>query len=99
MRKEIAVLGLVLALACATVGRKMDLSLVDRLQPGISTQADAVALLGQPTAVVKDGQLTSLSWAYAHANAFGHAEVQTVTLTFGPDGKLVHSVQGAAQPR
>lgn len=89
-------IGLALA-GCATVGEEFDMSAVDKLEPGVSTIEDAVALLGPySTHVINSQGMKAYGWSYAHANGFsGRTKAKSVTLVFGPDGKLAS--KGASQ--
>ncbi len=80
---------LALAVGCVTVGTRVDPGLADRLTVGVSTRADAVALLGQPTTVTDDAAVTVLAWSYAHGNALGHAQSAAIALTFDARGILI----------
>lgn len=86
--------------SCATVGRKIDQSAVDRIKKGETTKEQVVASLGSPDRVTVLGNGdTIFSYGYARATAkpatfipivgafAGGADVQhqNCTVTFGPD--------------
>jgi hypothetical protein len=53
-------------------GNRFDSASVARLVPGLSTTQDAIALLGQPTAVSTNADGTQvLQWQYAYGTAIG----------------------------
>jgi hypothetical protein len=58
---------------CMTVGKKFDISKVDQLQPGVSTEADAKALFGEPTSVSAnpDNHHELLQWVYSQGTLVG----------------------------
>jgi hypothetical protein len=64
------------------------LSRVIELVPGISTQADAMAKLGPPTATSKIGDQTVLQWA--DANSPVH-----LAISFGMDGRMIQAASDA----
>jgi len=61
---------------------------VTELVPGISTQADAIAKLGPPTATSKIGEQTVLQWA--DANSPIH-----LAISFGMDGRMIQVASDA----
>jgi hypothetical protein len=81
----------VLLSACATVGQEVDMAAVDRLQPGVATVQEAIAVLGPySTQAANSAGIKTYGWTYAHTNGLtGKMESQAVMLSFGPDGKLV----------
>jgi hypothetical protein len=89
MRKILVVMALA-ASACSSVGRPLPLNSLRTLEPGKSTPADAVALLGQPYAVATSAtKATTYVWTYSHASAFGGAYAESVRLKFDDKGVLV----------
>jgi hypothetical protein len=98
MKSWILLAALVLLPGCATIGKPVDVSLVDQLQQNIATPADAIKLLGQPTTTtVTSVGTTVMVWSYAHGTAFGSAESKAVYLTFGADGRLQSKTVSQAQ--
>jgi len=57
--------------------------------PGISTQEDAIAKLGQPTGTSKMGDQTILQWT--DVNSHIH-----VAISFGMDGRMIQVASDAA---
>ena len=71
-------------------GRPIDPASVAGFRQGSTTRAEAIQLLGEPTATATnpaDG-VSTLSWQHAHADAAG-SSTTTVILKFGPDDKLI----------
>lgn len=89
--KTVLVAALLLA-GCASMGTNFDMAAVNTLQAGM-TEAEVVARLGQPNNRVMrpDGQ-QMLSWVHSQANFLGSAKAKSVSLLFGPDGRLVRPV-------
>jgi outer membrane protein assembly factor BamE (lipoprotein component of BamABCDE complex) len=86
---------------CATVGRKIDVSAVDRIQKGKTTRQEVLNWLGSPDHVRRDGDgIVTYSYMYVRSEVKGESfipyagvfvggsetESQSVTVTFGPDG-------------
>lgn len=84
----------VIALAsvgCATMGRPIDTAKVDAFKVGITTKAQVLEALGEPTSsTVSSAGTTVLMWTYAHAVAYGGATSTVVSCTFGSDGILTN---------
>jgi hypothetical protein len=80
--------------ACASVGKPFDLSKTDQMQPGISTEADAQQLFGEPLS--RDVNPTNnhelLRWAYAHASPMGE-NVETLAISFDENGKMLKIIR------
>ncbi len=96
MKRSAITIASIFSLACATYGQKIDFSLVEQLQTGISTKEDAIKLLGKPNVVsVGDNGLTVMNWTYAHANSItGKSESSHLTLIFDKYGKLLRKTTG-----
>ena len=89
LRTVLPLAALIVCVGCATVGTKIDASSVNLLKVGVTSKADAIALLGNPRTVSETSNGTSmLIWAYAHVQTFGSHESSSVVLTFGADGLL-----------
>jgi hypothetical protein len=71
----------------------------EHFQPGVTTRAEAVAQLGQPSSIYDqaDGSRT-LSWA-RNGGLFNESETRSLSILFGPDDKMVRVVAGAAPAR
>jgi hypothetical protein len=89
--KRFIIVGATLALgACASqVGRQFDPALAGRLQPGVSTEADAMALLGAPEAVTTaaDGR-QMLQWLYVRGAVAGGSSAH-LAIIFDGEGRMV----------
>jgi hypothetical protein len=88
----------VLALAltgCVSVGTNYSEAAAMQLRPGM-TRTEVVRLLGKPTTVVttSDG-LQQLGWVHSEGSMFG-AKARSLTLPFGPDGRLLQVPGGPA---
>lgn len=102
-----------LLFGCASVGRKIDQSAVNKIEKGKSTREDVVRLMGAPDQIAIHGQNTMMSYHYMRATAkpetfipifgafVGGANVQNQMLmvTVGPDGvvKDIFSTQGSTE--
>ena len=89
MRLLFAVLLLTMT-ACAHVGHDFDMSKVDQLTPGVSTEADAKALLGEPISVAGNASGEVLTWKYVFATGLvigSHG--QGVQIAFDQNGKMI----------
>lgn len=87
-----AMMLLLMLTACATAPtpRTLAVARYSELQPGISTYADAVSIMGLPTggAPMPGGALGAI-WI----GTPGTFAAPTVTLVFGPDGRLQRIAQ------
>jgi hypothetical protein len=70
-------------------GRRIEPSVLEGFQRGVTTRAEAIQLLGEPTTRVSGPEPggTTLTWDYLHVDAQGSIAITTV-LKFGPDDKL-----------
>ena len=111
MKRNLAVLAVVFSISCVTIGRQIDMTVVDRLEIGVTTKEDAIRLLGPPSsttvsdaaenAIKEAGPMTILTWTYAHATAVKAPEMTSVMLWFDSKGVLFRkttSLGGDAQP-
>ena len=74
--------------ACATIGGRFGED-ISRLQVGVTTEPQAVAVLGSPTASAPVGQgMTKVTWARVSDAAGSIRHSRTVTVVFGADGKM-----------
>lgn len=101
-----ATVAVLLLAGCASHGVMVSQDKVSTLKKGISTEADAVAALGQPTSVTNYNNVRVLVYSGAHAQArpasfipfigplVGGTDVQSsmVMLHFGPSGILTDVV-------
>lgn len=77
---------------CASVGRKIDVDAIDKIEKGVSTQADVRALIGAPETITTNDGKTTYNYLYSRARAkttsyipvvnhfAGGADVQTQSL-------------------
>ena len=102
MKKLLALaLTATLLAGCATVGRKLDQTSVDKIKKGETTREEVLKLIGSPDQMTRDGSgNVTFSYMYVRATAkpetyipivgafAGGANVQNqmVIVTFGPDG-------------
>lgn len=71
-------------------GDRFDPKLVGTLQPGISTEQDAIAKLGKPMAVNTYGNGDELlQWLYNYGTAVGIGGGAHAAILFGPDKKII----------
>lgn len=70
-------------------GRRIDRAVLDSFQRGVTTRAEALELLGEPskTSTHPEDGSTTCSWDYLHQDARGSIAIMTI-LKFGPDDKL-----------
>lgn len=60
------------AAGCATSGRQIDPNAVAKIQKGVTTRAQVIALMGEPQAVSNNGNgIEVLTYMYVHAQANG----------------------------
>lgn len=80
-----------LSAGCVSIGTNYDQAALNSLQPGMTTD-QVVQRLGQPNSVatLPDGR-TQLLWVHSRGSMFG-ANARSVALVFGPDGKLIRTV-------
>ena len=87
MRNLTVLVSLTLA-GCVSMGTNYSDAAVTQLQPGMS-KAEVIRLLGSPNSTVSmsDGRV-QLGWVHSQGSMFG-AKAKTLTLPFGPDGRLL----------
>lgn len=94
---------------CASAGRKIDQTSVDKLQKGVSTQADVRSAIGSPEQITKDSDGNE-TWVYIYTRsqvkgttfipivgAFAggvDTQSQSTVIKFGPD-KVVKSIESS----
>lgn len=96
MKKLLMLLAIVSLAACASLGKDFDMSKAYQLQPGISTEADAIALLGNPIARKMDetGKNEKMLWQYAYADAYGIGNTgKRLVILFDQDGKMMRIIE------
>jgi hypothetical protein len=90
------VIGIGVALAgCAQVGRTFDIANADRLVPGVSTEADAKGLLGEPITIQRNpgNGHEALVWQYVYGTGLGTGGGQKLVISFDEKGKMIAIIQ------
>jgi hypothetical protein len=93
------IIGLTLAIAaCTTIGKKFDPDRVDDLKPGISTIADATAILGPP-AFESPGRNGArlLQWQYTRISAFSGLSGADIGILFDDTGRMIRVTHSVVQ--
>jgi hypothetical protein len=97
MRNLFAVLALIglLPAGCAHVGRNFDITSADQLTPGVSTEADAKRLLGEPITVQRNPENGHdlLVWQYVYGTGLGAGGGQKLAISFDEKGKMIAIIQ------
>jgi outer membrane protein assembly factor BamE (lipoprotein component of BamABCDE complex) len=79
------------------IGNRFDISKINQLQPGISTEQDAIRLFGQPVSTTtnpqNDHQL--LIWSYAYGTALATGGRAKLAISFDANGKMLKIIQEA----
>jgi hypothetical protein len=69
-------------------GRSFDIDAVNKLVPGVSTEQDAIQLLGKPTEInTRPDGTELLQWIYAYGTVTGDGS--HVAILFGADKKII----------
>ncbi len=78
--------------ACASSGTKFEMSDVDAMRPGITTEQEATSMLGKPTTTTygPDGSKT-LGWVWVQAT-MGKSTTRSAGLLFDKNGKFVRII-------
>jgi hypothetical protein len=75
-------------------GSRFDAHTVGQLQPGVSTEQDAIAQLGPPAATSNNADGTKLlQWQYIYGTATGAGGNAHAAILFGPDHKMIRVVE------
>jgi outer membrane protein assembly factor BamE (lipoprotein component of BamABCDE complex) len=86
----IAMLAVITACVYQQHGNRFDVAAINQLRPGASTEQDAVALLGKPTATsAPENGGHVLQWYFVYGTALGTGGGAHAAILFGPDGKMV----------
>ncbi len=92
MKTPIAILFMALLFGCTTIGQKFDPALANALQPGASSIADAIAVLGTPAAESYSANGSRLlQWQYAQGTPFGGSGAHLAIL-FDADGSMIRVI-------
>lgn len=85
---------LLLLVGCASVGHRFDAAAISNLEPGVTTETESRALLGQPHQVVNlDNGGRSVHWQYISSTMGGITNNQAVSLFFDSEGRFVRIFQ------
>ena len=75
-------------------GKRFSTTSVQQLQPGVSTEQDAIALLGKPVGRVNNDDGTHLlQWQYIYGTASGIGGSAHAAVLFGSDQKMIRTVE------
>lgn len=76
--------------ACASVGQEFNMQDVRAFKPGVTTYADAYAVLGPPqsSSFGPDNSRVAV-WGHGSSNLFSGAQSKVVVLQFDSEGKFV----------
>ena len=75
-------------------GSRFDGHSVEQLQPGVSTEQDAITKLGAPAARSNYADGTQLlQWQYVYGTATGAGGNAHAAILFGPDHKMIKVVE------
>jgi hypothetical protein len=71
-------------------GSTFDIDAVNKLVPGVSTEQDAIQLLGKPAAIdTRPDGTEVLQWIYVYGTAIGVGGGSHVAILFGSDKKMI----------
>ena len=97
MKRIIAAVAIVFLSACvySQQGNLFDINNADQLQPGISTVADAKALLGEPVTVQTnpDNNHQLLIWQSAYGTAIAVGGGAKLAISFDENGRMIKILQ------
>jgi hypothetical protein len=98
-RSWLIIIALTFAIAaCTTIGHKFDPGRVDDLKPGISTIADATAILGPPAFESPDSNGTRLlQWQYTRISAFSGLSGADIAILFDDTGRMIRVTHSFVQ--
>lgn len=107
MKKAISILCAVALAGCVNHGVQVSAEKVAQFKPGVTTEADVIAALGQPTSVTTMNGMKLVSYSGVQAQPRGATFIPIVGLfaggadvrysstmfKFGADGKLIDTMQ------
>ena|SRR6266550_1216731 len=98
-RSRLFIIALTFAIAaCTTIGNKFDPDRIDDLKPGVSTIADATAILGPPAFESPDGNGTRLlQWQYTQISAFSGLSGADIGILFDDTGRMIRVTHSFVQ--
>ena len=75
-------------------GQRFDATTVQQMQPGVTTQQDAIAALGKPAKTVSNADGTQLlQWQYIYGTSASWTGDAHAAILFGPDQKMIRVVE------
>ena len=75
-------------------GHRFDASTVQQLQPGVTTDQDAIAQLGPPARTTNNADGTQLlQWQYIYGTTGTWSGDAHAAILFGPDHKMIKVVE------
>jgi hypothetical protein len=100
-RSWLFIIGLTFAIvACTTIGNRFDPDRVDALTPGISTIADATAILGPPAFQSSDSNGSRLlQWQYTQISAFSGLSGADIGILFDDTGRMIRVTHSIVQTK
>lgn len=100
-RSCLFIISLTFAIAgCTTIGNKFDPDRVDDLKPGISTIADATAILGPPALQSPDSNGSCLlQWNYTQISAFSGLSGADIGILFDDTGRMIRVTHSIVQTK
>jgi len=98
-RSRVFIIALTFAIAaCTTIGNKFDPDRIDDLKRGVSTIADATAILGPPAFESPDGNGTRLlQWQYTQISAFSGLSGADIGILFDDTGRMIRVTHSFVQ--
>lgn len=93
--RSVLILAIALLAGCASTGNNFNADNLARLEPGITTVAQASELLGaKPTQTINrpDGK-KGVVWQYVSSKAFSGTDIKQAVLLFDAQGHFIRVVQ------
>lgn len=93
--RAVLILAIALLAGCASTGNNFNAGNLARLEPGITTVAQASELLGaEPAQTINrpDGK-RGVVWQYVNTTAFSGTEIKQAVLLFDEQGHFIRVVQ------
>ncbi len=93
--RSVLILAFALLVGCASTGNNFNADNLAKLEPGITTVAEASELLGaKPTQTINrsDGK-RGVVWQYVNSTAFAGTDIKQAVLLFDEQGHFLRVVQ------
>ena len=75
-------------------GQRFDATTVQQMQPGVTTEQDAIAALGKPARTNNNADGTRLlQWQYIYGTSASWTGDAHAAILFGPDHKMIRVVE------